>query len=298
MPHEWFVRLLLRPVECIELLLEESAARESDYWKQQEIIKRWHEGGHLIAEILNYWREDPGTRYAFTRVCVVDYAMPAMSGLQVLSELSSWTGSRVLLTGRVEEQLAVSAFNRGLIERFVPKQSPDIRARLSVTIQELLDMPESRLEQVWRATLGREQYDLLSDPAVSKSLAGIAIQESWVEHFVIGAPFGVVALDKNGDVSWLQLEPESKLPELAEIAESQGWSSDAVSDIRAGRKLIDLELRVQIGASHQPQAMPATVIGSGGLLASLFRLSGSSVAGPFFSHERFIAEKGERLLQE
>ena len=40
--------------------------------------------------------------------------MPAMNGLQVLGELVNWSGSRVLLTGRADEQIAVSAFNAGL----------------------------------------------------------------------------------------------------------------------------------------------------------------------------------------
>jgi CheY-like chemotaxis protein len=299
MPRQWFVRLLLRPIECIEVLHEEMPVREADAWRQQEIINRWHSGALLIAEILKYWREDAGARFALTQVCVVDYAMPAMSGLQVLSELSNWSGSRVLLTGRVEEQLAVSAFNRGLIERFVPKQAPDIRARLTTVIQDLLDLPDSRHEQIWRATLSREQYDLVSDPSVSQALADFSKQESWAEHILIGAPFGVLAVDKDGSVIWLQLEAESKLNELAEMAESQGWDSVTADDIRAGRKMVDLELQLPLGAVHKPRALPAFSIGNSALLrGSLFKLDEFVQKDSILSYSRFIDNRGDRILQD
>jgi CheY-like chemotaxis protein len=300
MPRDWYVRLLLRPVECIDLLLGEQPARESDAWRQQEIINRWHDGALLIAEILKYWREDAGARYALTQVCVVDYAMPAMSGLQVLSELSNWTGSRVLLTGRVEEQLAVSAFNRGLIERFIPKQSSDIRVKLTAAIQELLDLPDSRHEQIWRATLSREQHELLADPLVAKALSEMIRQQAWVEHFVIGAPFGILGLDAAGNASWLQLEPDSKLSELAEMAESQGWDAGTVADVRAGRVLVDLELQLPLGAGHKSRALPARTVGAGAssLRACVFGLNESVAPGSILGHERFISGHGERMLQD
>ena len=40
---------------------------------------------------------------------------------QALSELRDWPGARVLLTGQADEQIAVQAFNRGLIEQFIAR---------------------------------------------------------------------------------------------------------------------------------------------------------------------------------
>jgi CheY-like chemotaxis protein len=154
MPSDWYIRLLLRPVECIQMLMQEAPQWDADAWRHQEIINRWRDGIPLIPEILKYWKEDGTARFGLTQVCVVDYAMPAMSGLQVLNELKGWVGSRVLLTGRVEEQLAVSAFNRGLIERFIPKQTPELRARLTSAFWRAgLSMSSSaRRSACWRLT--------------------------------------------------------------------------------------------------------------------------------------------------
>ena len=58
-----------------------------------------------------------------------------------------------------------------------------------------------------------------------------------------GDPFGVLGMDANGQVSWLQLEPTAGLEDLATLAESEGLGTAAATDIRQGRRLADLELR-------------------------------------------------------
>jgi CheY-like chemotaxis protein len=300
MPLDWYVRLFLRPVACIDLLLQELPRWEADAWAQQEIINRWREGTSLIPQILQYWREDGTARFELTRVCVVDYSMPAMSGLRVLSELTDWSGSRILLTGRADEQLAVSAFNRGLIEQFIPKQSPEIRLRLTDAIQSLRYLPDARHQQTWRATLSREQHALLSDPAISQALENLTLRQGWIEHVVIGAPFGVLALDYKGGVSWLQLEPAENLQELAEMAESQGWDASTVQDIRAGKRLLDLELQLALGTGHkaQPRQAFAMTDKPARLYAALFAVHDDFSPGFMSSHERFMATCGERLLPD
>ena len=299
MPLDWLVRLLMRPVACIEMLLAEPPAREADLWRQQEIVNRWREGVALIPQILHYWREDGTTRFTRTQVCVVDYSMPSMSGLRVLSELTLWSGSRILLTGRADEQLAVSAFNRGLIEQFIPKQSPDIRLRLTGAIQSLLQKPDPRYEQVWRVTLSREQNALLDDPLMSAALENLALAQGWIEHVVIGAPFGVLALDRKGQAAWLQLEPSDRLAELAEMTASQGWDASSVREVADGKKIIDLELQLALGGD-KPRPQPATAVAceTSTLYMALFPIDGRLVPGPLSSHERFIAIHGERTLQD
>jgi CheY-like chemotaxis protein len=300
MPQDWHVRLFLRPVACIDMLLEEVSAWEEDAWRHQEILIRWSGGGALIPEILKYWRLDGQARYALTRVGVVDYSMPAMSGLRALNELTDWQGSRILLTGRADEQLAVSAFNRGLIQQFIPKQSPEIRLTLTEAIRSMLQRPHSRHQQIWRATLSRQQHALMRNADISRALDELARQKGWVEHVVIGQPFGILALDRLGNASWLQLEPEANLRELAEIARSQGWDDATVQDVSAGRALIDLELQQALGSVQKPQARKAFSIGEGAELmhAAVFDLPATLSPGLKCSYHQFISMSGERELQD
>ncbi|MBG6074660.1 response regulator [Polaromonas sp. CG_9.11] len=300
MPPGWSVQLFLRPIACIDLLKQEIAQRENDAWRQQEIIHRWREGALLIPQILRYWQVDGAARFRLVQVAVVDYAMPAMSGLRVLGELQDWPGSRILLTGRADEQLAVSAFNRGLINQFLPKQSADLRTCLTRAIEDLRHQPDQRHQQIWCATLSPDQLALLADPVIFQALHNLTQQQGWTEHVVIGAPFGMLALNARGQASWLQLEPAANLGELAEMAVSQGWDARVVQDIRSGSWLIDLELQLALGVGHQPGPCEAFVVNgeAGRLHAAIFAIGEAFSPGLSTSYAHFLANHGERRLSQ
>jgi len=258
LPRNWHVRLLASPRRCIESLRAEPPAWEADAWQQQQMVDQWRAGKPLVPQILAYWGQAT-ERYALTRVCVVDFSMPEMDGLQVLSELADWPGARVLLTGQADEQVAVNAFNRGLIEQFIAKQMPDMSRHLVQVMQRLLATPHPRHAQTWRATLKPEHNTVLRDLTVAHELSEFAARR-WVEHVVIGEPFGVLGMDGAGYVSWLQLESRAGLPALAEVAVQAGLDAAAVEDIRAGRKLANVELGTAL--QRPAELAEAFVLGS------------------------------------
>lgn len=298
LPKHWRVELFVRPQDCINRLQQEPPLWEADAWLQQQIVNRWREGQALIPQILAYWDAQPA-RFSLTHVCVVDYSMPGMNGLQVLGELVDWPGTRVLLTGRADEQIAVNAFNHGLIEQFLAKQTYDITRRLSEVVQRLLDLPYARHSNVWRSTLTPEQDAQLRNPSVARDLTQICVAQHWVEHTVIGNPFGIVALDASGAASWLQLERTENLAELAELAESQGVPGATVAQIRAGKELANLELKLALQIEGPPDVSPAFPIGPEGLLTgALFSLAAHPVPAREHSYGAFLARYADRSVQD
>lgn len=296
LPRHWHVKLFLRPLECINYLQQEPPFWEADAWNQQQLVEQWRAGKPLVPQILAYWSKYT-ERYALTRVCVFDYSMPAMDGLTALGELVDWPGSRVLLTGQADEQVAVRAFNRGLIDQFLAKQSPDISRRLIEAVEHLLATPNARHAQIWRATLGPEQNALLRDATVSRDLAAFAAKR-WVEHVVIGEPFGVLGMDAQGGVSWLQLETRDGLKALAELAEIEGVSRDALAGIRAGRQLADVELRQSLGRKAPPQMNAAFTIGDDPqLLGAVFAVDSAHAPDPANSYQQWLARQERRAVQ-
>ena len=280
LPRHWHVRLFLHPEDCIAHLNREPPFWEADAWAQQEIIQHWHAGRPLVPQILDYWSRST-ERYALTRVCVFDYSMPAMDGLQALSRLQDWPGSRVLLTGQADDQVAIDAFNAGLIQQFVPKQTADLSARLLDVVERLLAAPHASYAQVWRATLKPEQVALLREPAIARQLAALAAARQWVEHVVIGDPFGVLGLDAAGSPGWLQLETAVGVSALAELTQMEGMDAAVVADVRAGRKLASLEISQ---ALRQPVAVAdaVTLDAAGKVFAAWFPLQGVSLAGAVY----------------
>jgi CheY-like chemotaxis protein len=296
LPRQWHVKLFLRPHECIHYLQQEPPFWEADAWEQQQLVVQWRAGKPLVPQILGYWSKYT-ERYALTRVCVFDYSMPAMDGLTALGELVDWPGSRVLLTGQADEQVAVRAFNRGLIDQFIAKQTPDISRRLIESVDHLLETPNARHAQIWRATLTPDQNALLRNTSVARDLAAFAAKR-WVEYVVIGDPFGILGMDSQGNVSWLQLETREGLKALAELAEIEGAGGDALVDIREGRKLADIELGQALGRKGEPQLNAAFAIGDApALLGAVFNVDRSHCPDPANSYQQWLARQDRRAVQ-
>jgi len=297
LPRQWHLRLFLRPTEAIAHLLQEPPFWEADAWNQQQLISLWREGKPLIPQILAYWSRYT-ERYALSRVCVVDFSMPGMDGLQVLAELGDWPGARVLLTGQADEQVAVRAFNRGLIDQFIPKQTQDISRRLREAVEHLLFTSHARHAQLWRSTLTQEQSALLRVQGVDTWLSAFT-QKHWVEHVVIGAPFGVLGMDANGKVAWLQLETRQGLDALAELAEVAGVAAADVEEIRAGTKLADIELRQALSSTQPISLVNAFAVGEpGGLLGAVFPVETVNGPDPDNSYARWLARQPKRYVQD
>lgn len=296
LPTDWHVELFIRSDACIAQLRSEPPIWEADVMRQYKIIERWREGSFLIPQVLSYWAEDT-QRFGLSRACVVDYSMPGLDGIQVLERVQNWPGVRVLLTGRADEQVAVNAFNNGTIDLFIPKQLPNVGERLSESVQRLLDRAHDRHEQIWRNTLTTEQMQLLRDPSVQRDL----IQHTgkrWIEHILIGEPFGVLGVDAGGKVSWLHLEPQDRLHELAELAEAEGVNAEGVKKLRAGRSLVDLDLRQSLDVEPAPPRLsPAFSLGrEGALLAAFFELPSSVHKCAQASYRNWLKGRGSRQL--
>lgn len=297
LPRHWHVKLFLRPAEAINYLQQEPPFWEADAWNQQQIIEQWRVGKPLIPQILGYWSKYT-ERFALTRVCVVDFSMPGMDGLQALAELGDWPGSRVLLTGQADEQVAVRAFNRGLIDQFIPKQTPDISKRLIEAVDHLLSTPHARHAQTWRVTLTPEQSALLRRPSVARELAAFTAKR-WVEHVVIGDPFGVLGLDTAGTVGWLQLETPDGLQALAELAEIEGVPAAGQAEIRSGRVLANLELRQALGQSGPVELVTAFRLGEDTqLLGAVFPVQSALSPDPANSYTRWLSRQEKRRVQD
>lgn len=297
MPGHLQVELYLRPVSFLERMRSETARWEADTALHLHMIERWRHGQHLLPQVLRYWAGNPA-RYQLAQTCVVDYAMPGMDGLKVLGHLVDWPGARILLTGQADEQIAIQAFNGGLIDQFIPKQIPDITGRLLGHLAKLSGTPHPRLNALWRAVLQPAQQSVLQVPSVARALQRMA-QSGWVEYVVLGEPFGLLGLDAQGRCHWLQLEQPSSLGDLAELAGTAGLGSDLVKAVRAGQQLPAVELHQQLGLRGPIRTAPAFAVGDDGLLiAAAFALDAADLPAPIYAYRNFLEAQGGRHIQD
>jgi CheY-like chemotaxis protein len=262
---------------------QQHAQWESDVDAHLQITENWRAGIPLVPQLLAYWQTQP-LRHALTNVLVVDYSMPAMTGLDVLKALPKWPAQRVLLTGQADESMAVKVFNQRLINQFVAKQQPHIGQHLAQVVRELNTLPLAVHDSIWRNALKKEQHDILQTDALQPALAALVQERNWVEYFVIAEPFGILGINAHAVPQWLQLEPIQNLPDAAELAESAGQSSLAGQKIRLGTHLTNAELAMALGCDVPLTLAPTFPIGQpGNLLGAFFDLPKSFLTGSGYS---------------
>jgi CheY-like chemotaxis protein len=288
LPRNWLSMLYSRSDDFVNLIAKQANDWEKDLQCHRGMIDRWHAGAPLPPQVVNYWQNDIG-RFGLSNIAVVDYAMPSANGLDVIQSLPQWPAWRILLTGQADEQIAIDAFNHGLIHRFMTKQTPDLGLRLIEALRHCYLAPLEAHESLWHTALRVEQLALLKDSSVQQSLKGWLDSIDCVEYFTLPEPFGLLALDQTGRAHWLQIEQQSSLDAAAEIAAAAGCNSSDLASIRSGEAMCNAELVHALGGDHPVVIGSATRLDSrGDILKCHFPLEYLGQIGS--SHTQFLAE--------
>ena len=224
--------------------------------------------------------------------------MPGMDGLQVLSELGDWPGARVLLTGPGRRTGGRARLQPRPDRPVHPQADAGHLARLIEAVEHLLFTPHARHAQIWRTTLTQEQSALLRNPGVDAWLTDFCLKH-WVEHVVIGAPFGVLGMDAAGKVagcSWRRAQGLQALAELAELAgvppptsrrsaPAPSWPTSSCA-------------RRWSSTSRSRWSTPSPSAKAGGLLGAVFAVETPNGPDPDNSYSRWLARQPKRHVQD
>lgn len=269
LPPSARIEVFAEPLACVLQLREESAQWQKDAREQQLMVARWLKGEPLVPMVQRYLRQRE-ERGPLVNVLAADLQLLMASGPEVLAELVDWPGHRIVLTdGATEGRQA----HRCLGDYFLDKASPDLPRALAKLVADLGSRPHPRTDGSWRATLNREQLHVLREASVAEDLGHYA-RQNFTEWVLLGDPFGILGRDRSsGALQFLQLELRSGLPRLARLAARAGQAPEAISALRSGACLFDVDLRQSLCSEGTASVLPAFCVGyTGELLAAIRRL--------------------------
>jgi len=238
----------------------QALSMEAEYWSGiNKILARAHdrrteslgEAELYVQSYFNDWR-----RFHLTGVLIVDYTMPGMNGLELIRRLGACPSRRVLLTGEADEKVAVDAFNSGLIQKFIPKNTPNLYKEVRRYSDEMHLEVCQHLGHLVRSTLTEEQVALLHDPAVIKALWAKVDELDWLEYVVVGEPFGLLGMGHHGPLQWLQLETDASLRQLSQTAAELGYSEADARAIGRAEAVPVSELLMQLHLPEHTELVP------------------------------------------
>ena len=238
-------------------------SQEIQYWRTLELLLG--KSHHLPAELgeahlyagsyFTEWR-----RFHLTAVLIVDYQMPGLNGVELVSKLEGFPARRILLTGEADAAVAVQAFNSGVIQRFIPKNTPNLHKEITRSADDMHLSVCEQLGQLIRANLSQAQVDLLHDPAVIEGLQDKLEELDWMEYVVVARPFGLLGMSHQGPLQWLQIETREEMKDLSAALADYGYPESDVRAVARGTATPVREIRQQLGIRDDRQLIPTDVI--------------------------------------
>ncbi|MBX9705269.1 MAG: response regulator [Gammaproteobacteria bacterium] len=142
-------------------------------------------------------------RYQEPTVLLVDYQMPQMTGLEFLSQICNKKIKKILLTAHDEKSLAVSAFNSGLIDKFIVKDPLTLD---SLLLNEITQLNYAYFQDISFHKLGKDLLAYLYDPNYEQLFT------QWLGDFDISEYYRmddygtVLGVNSQGKPVWLILQ--------------------------------------------------------------------------------------------
>jgi CheY-like chemotaxis protein len=161
-------------------------------------------------------------RFLTPSVLVVDYAMPGMDGIQFCEAVRDLPCRKILLTGVADERVAIEAFNRGLIDRYVRKSDVHALDRLEAELTQLQEGYFLAQSEALRMLLSLHDYSFVNDPAICGLVRELGARHKIVEHYLFKTPPGFLMYDRDARPWLLAVETEQSMNAHFEIALDAG----------------------------------------------------------------------------
>lgn len=176
-------------------------------------------------------------RYNEVSVLITDYDMPGMNGLDLCRELQNQPMRKILLTGAAGHQQAVEAFNEGLIDCFIQKESKKVISEVLFHIERL-----SRVYLITQGTALQSHLEIehslhLSDAMFIKFFKNWCNENNIKEYYLIDKLGNFLLIDENGNKKYFVTHTERTLNDFIELHEDDEENAAHIQTVRSREKI-------------------------------------------------------------
>lgn len=155
-------------------------------------------------------------------VLVVDQRMAGMTGVEFCAALAGLPCKKILLSGAGDERAVIDAFNRGLIDRAIPKADSDALDQLTNAITALRHQYFLELSDALLPPRAMGEYGFLGDPAMARLVRQVSAAHGVVEHYLHAEPGGLLLVDATGGARLMVIETAGGMRTHHEVARDSG----------------------------------------------------------------------------
>lgn len=177
------------------------------------------------------------SRFACSAVVVVDYDMPMMNGLEFCQQIKDKKVQRILLTGVANEQVAIQAFNAGLIDRFVRKNDDHALGTIFRYIDELQKNYFAQMVDKLNVSFTMQPPEHLQDGKVHEFVTNILTNQTTLEYYLVSEPIGYLLVNSGGGVKRLIWQNSDHILSNIDYAQVHGAPEGIVEELKNVKSL-------------------------------------------------------------
>ena len=260
---------------------------------------------NVALDLDRIWRiSGQAQRFATPSVLVVDYSMPQMNGLEFCQAVRDLPCKKILFTGAADEKVAVTAFNRGLIDRYIKKSDDDA---LDLLEHEIISLQrEFFLQQsdTVRDLLLLHDYHFLQDEAMAAVVLELCRRHGFVEYSIFPNPGGILFFTREGQARLMIIETEDSLHTQYEMARDSNAPESLLQALLEKRVILyfcdadgDGMYSERIGENwFRYCAAPTVCAGRETYYWALFEVPPHQLGQPVLSYAQFLRAQGQDNL--
>ncbi|MCA0403912.1 MAG: response regulator [Proteobacteria bacterium] len=191
--------------------------------------------GFDISKLVNILYNQ--NRFNDIKLLVIDYEMPEINGLEFCNNLKENKILKIMLTAAADKDTAISAFNNGLINRFLLKTSKELYSELTnviddLTFQYFRDLSHNIIDSSSSLT------KIFENKSYQKLFNKILEESNAIEYYLIDSSGSMLFLDCLGKPTWLIIKSNEEIAEQIDLLQGYEVSEIILNSFKNKEKLL------------------------------------------------------------
>ena len=157
-------------------------------------------------------------RFSEISVVIVDRMMPGLDGINFCRQLKNYPIKKIMLTGSKDQTIAIEAFNEGIIDFFLVKDTPNLSNQLITAIGNMQNNYFSSLSKRMLGNTVEMATPLLKNQSIIHFLQEKMAELNAVEYYLFDKCGSILFVTFEGVVTILAISSDKTIDHYAAIA--------------------------------------------------------------------------------